>query len=53
MQGKARDHRSTSLVDFGLVLNQYLFTGTMSEFVESKGYSCDYIVYCVTIPCRF
>lgn len=31
MQGKSRDHRSTTLVDVGLVLNQYLFTGTMSK----------------------
>lgn len=31
MQGKTRDHRSTTLVDIGLVLNQYLFTGTMSK----------------------
>ena len=27
-----RDHRSTNLVDVGLVLNQYLYTGLMISF---------------------
>ena len=36
-QGRKRDHRSSRLVNIGLVLNQYLFTGIMGALVCGRG----------------